>query len=118
MSNLAQWSALVGFLVPILVAVIQQPRFSRPVRTVIGIVMAVAAAVVTAAVEGKLTWNTWATSVIFVVASAFTTYRNVWVPIGAADWIEAKTSGWRVHAVKSARVSRTGEAHGPGNLSK
>lgn len=114
MSNLAQWSALVGFLIPILVAVIQQPVFTRPVRTVIGVIMAVLAAVVTAAVQNQLTWNTWATSVIWVATFAFTTYRNVWVPLGAIDWIEALTSKHSLAAAKAARAARTGETHGPG----
>lgn len=110
MSNLAQWSALVGFLLPIVVAVVQQAHWSRTVRTVIGIIAAIVAAIVTAATENKLTWHTWATSLIFVSTLAFTTYRNLWVPLGALDWWEAVTSRKSVAEVRASRVARTGEA--------
>lgn len=77
--------------------------------------MAIVAAAITAAVDKSLTWNNWATSLILVATVAFTTYRNVWVPLGAMDWIEAKTSKFSLAGTQSARVSRTGEASGPGN---
>jgi len=92
MSNLAQWSALVGFLLPILVAIIQRPQFTRTTRTIIGIIASIAAAVLTAMVEGKLTWHTFGTSAIFIALTAWASYKNVWVPAGAAPWVEAKTS--------------------------
>jgi hypothetical protein len=92
MTNLAQWSALVGFLLPLVVAVIQRPTFSRRLRTVIGIAASAGTAVLTALIEGKLTWNNWATSFIFVAVTAWASYGHVWVPAGAAPYIEAKTS--------------------------
>lgn len=109
MSNLSQWSALVGFLVPLAIAIVQQSSWPRVVRTIIGAIACVAAAIITALTENKLDWNTWATSVIFVATIAFTSYRNVWVPLGAIDWIEALTSGKSVTHARAARASRTGE---------
>lgn len=109
MSNLAQWSALVGFVLPLLVAIVQQSHWSRAVRTVIGIIAVIISAGVTAFVENKLNWNNWATSLIAIATVAFTTYRNVWVPLGAADWVEAVTSKKTVEHVSANRVARTGE---------
>ena len=92
MSNLAQWSALVGFLLPLVIAVIQRPSFSRPVRTIIGVVFSVGAAILTALIEGNLSINSWATSLIFVAMAAYTSYTHVWVPVGAAPYVEKVTS--------------------------
>lgn len=92
MSNLAQWSALVGFLIPLAIAVVQQTHWRRWVRTVIGVVCSLGAAIITAAVENRLTWNTWATSAIWIVTTAMVSYRTIWVPLGAAPTIEAKTT--------------------------
>lgn len=92
MSNLAQWSALVGFVIPILVAVVVQSKWSRAVRTVIGVAASLVAATVTALVEAKLTAGTWATSSIWVLTTAMVSYRNIWVPLGAAPWVEQKTN--------------------------
>lgn len=92
MTNLAQWSALIGFLLPILIAVVQRPSFPKWVRTVVGIVFSIGAAILTAMIENKLTWNTWATSLIFVALAAYTSYGHIWVPIGAAPYVEKKTT--------------------------
>lgn len=92
MSNLAQWSALVGFLVPLVIAIIQQTHWGRTIRTIVGVVSSLAAAVVTAAVQNNLNWNTWATSAIWIVTTAMVSYRTIWVPLGAAPFIEAKTT--------------------------
>lgn len=92
MTNLAQWAALVGFVTPLLVAVVQQSHWGRPVRTVIGILSVLAASVVTAAVEGHLTLHSWATSLIWVATAAYTSYTHIWVPLGAAPAIEQATT--------------------------
>lgn len=90
--DLAQWSALVGFLLPLLVAIIQRPGFSKKTRTFIGIAASAVAAFFTAWAQGKLSLAGWANSFIFVAITSWTTYLAVWVPAGAAAWIEAKTT--------------------------
>lgn len=92
MTNLAQWSALVGLLLPLLIAVVQQTHWSSPVRTIIGVLASVIASIVTPAVYSNLNWHTWATSFITVFGAALITYKAVWVPLGAAPWIEKSTS--------------------------
>ena len=92
MTNLAQWSALVGFLLPLLIAIVQQSHWSRRTRTVVGAIAVTVAALVTAATENKLNWDTWATSLIWIAVTAYTSYRNVWIPLGAAPAIEEKTT--------------------------
>lgn len=114
--DLAQWSALVGFLLPLVVAVIQRPSFSKRMRTIIGIIGSVVAAFFAAWAQGKLNWEGWATSLIFISLTSWTSYLAVWVPAGAAAWVEAKTSPNAV-VVKDATgtpiaESTTGSARG------
>lgn len=92
LTDLVQWSALIGFLLPLLVAVVQQSHWSKAVRTVIGIIAVLVTSFVTTAVEGKLTWDRWAESLVVVFVLAMTAYKSVWVPLGAAPLIEEKTS--------------------------
>ena len=91
-SDLAQWSAFIGFLLPLLVQIVKQPWMRRWMRTVIGLVAAVLSALITAAVQNKLSWDSWATSVIFVAVTMWTSYLAVWVPLGAMNFIERKTT--------------------------
>lgn len=93
MSQLAQISALVGAILPLVVAIVQHHKLPVWARTVIGIVASIAASLITPAVQSQLNWHTWATSLIFVAGAVYTTYAHVWVPIGAVPWIEQKTSG-------------------------
>lgn len=94
MSQLAQLSALIGFLLPILIAVVQKSHWSRAVKTVVGAIVCIIVATITAIVHGDVTtWHEWATALIFIFGAALVTYRNVWVPLGAAPWIEANVLG-------------------------
>lgn len=88
MTDVAQWAALVGFILPLVVAIVQQSHWSRTVRTVIGAICVVVAAVVTALVEDKFNMHQWATSLIFIALTAYSSYTHIWVPIGAAPWIQ------------------------------
>jgi hypothetical protein len=92
LTDLVQWSALIGFLLPLLVAIVQQSHWSSKVRTIIGVIAVLVTSFVTTAVEGKLTWDRWAESLVVVFVLAMTAYKSVWVPLGAAPFIEAKTS--------------------------
>jgi peptidoglycan/LPS O-acetylase OafA/YrhL len=93
MSHLAQLSALVGFLLPFLVAIVQKSHWSRTVRTVIGVAASVATATIVAILHGDVTLHTWGTAVIGVLGAAMVSYKAIWEPIGAAPWLERVTTG-------------------------
>ena len=93
MSTLAQLSALVGALIPILIAVLQKTHFSRRLKTIIGAVASLAVSLVTPAVYSHLSLHSWGTSIVYVWGAALVTYMGVWVPLGAAPWIEKNING-------------------------
>ena len=89
---LIQLSALVGTLLPLLVAVVQRAHWPGWLRTAIGVVAIIVASVITAASQHKLNLNDWAASALTVFLLTKTTYLAVWKPSGVAPWIEAATS--------------------------
>lgn len=91
MSHLAQLSALIGFLLPWLVALVQRSTWSSTVRTIIGVAASVATATIVAILHGDVTMQTWGTAVIGVLGAAMVSYKTIWQPIGAVPWLERKT---------------------------
>ena len=92
MSDLVMWSLILGFVSPLIIAVIQQPKFHEGARAIITFLYCVVVGVGTAFFEGRLTGQRAITSVLIVLVSAITTYRGLWRPTGAAPAVEAATS--------------------------
>ena len=88
--NLTLWSTIAGFVTPLAVAVINQPRWSPFVRAMLTLVFCVGVAAATAALEGKLNGTRWTTAALLVIASAIVTYQTVWKNV--APSIERATS--------------------------
>lgn len=88
--NLALWSGIAGFAAPLLVAVINQPRWSPFVRALLTVAFCVGVAALTAAIEGRLTGARWTTATLTVLAAAVASYQTLWKNV--APQIEAATS--------------------------
>lgn len=93
MENINELAALiVGALLPLGIAVIQQPKWENQIRAIITLVACVIAAVITAEVSGELTGKTVAEIGILILVTAGTTYKTIWKPTGIAGKIESITS--------------------------
>lgn len=92
MSNLAMWSLIVGFFTPIVVAVIQQPKWSSGARAVITFLFCIITGGVTTALQGALTGERLVSSVLLILVTAITTYKGLWQPTGAAPALERATT--------------------------
>lgn len=89
----ALWSAFLGAVLPLLIAVIQQPQWSKQARTIVAVVVCAIAGAVQAYLDGKLASGVNVVSAIMIVTmAALTFYRNVWKPLGATGAIERATS--------------------------
>jgi hypothetical protein len=88
--NLGLWSTVAGFLTPLAVAVINQPRWSPFVRALLTVVFCVAVAAATTALEGKLDGDRWLTSSLLVLVAAITSYQTLWKNVAPA--VESATS--------------------------
>lgn len=90
--NLALWSAIVGFIMPNVLAVIQQPGWSSRTRSLLAFVAALGAAAGTIYFRGEFNTEDILTSVLAIVVTAQATYQGLWKPSGVAPAIEQKTS--------------------------
>lgn len=92
MTTLEMWSVLVGALLPPLVAVVQQPKWSAPVRAIVTFLLCAAAGAGTAFFNGELTGKPVASAILLVFVSALATFKGFWKQTGLTDAIERATS--------------------------
>lgn len=92
MTDLEMWSGLVGFLLPGVIALVQQPRFNGPTRVLVTLAASAGASAVTAALQGQLDWHRWFHSVLVVAVATIAFYHGAWKPSGVAPSLEAGTS--------------------------
>ncbi len=92
MSNLAQWSAVVAFFVPLVLSVLNQSKWSAQIKAAVFFAVSLLAAAGTAYFQGDLTGKRWLDSALIIVASGAAFYHGFWKPVGAAPAIEQKTN--------------------------
>jgi len=97
MTNVAMWALIVGFFSPLVLAVIQQPGWSNPVRSVVAFLYsAVAAAGTIFFTNGNSFTGTdnkdWVSTFLFVFVSTIAFYRGFWKTTNVAPKLEAATS--------------------------
>lgn len=92
LGNLAMWSLIVGFLSPLVISVLQQPRWTEGLRALVAFVFSLVVAVPTAYFAGDLEGKDYITAALLILVTAISTYRNFWKNTGVAPSIEAATS--------------------------
>lgn len=94
MSNAAMWAAIVGFFLPHLLAVVQQPGWSQGLRAVVTFLGSLVAAVGTVLIQNDgWNWHDWVSTSLLILVTAIATYHGLWKPTGIAPSIEGSTSG-------------------------
>lgn len=91
-SDAQMWSLIVGFGLPLLVAMIQQPKWSNPVRVTVTVLSSIVAGGGTAYFAGEFTGRSVLSCALVVCVAAIATYQNLWKPTRVAPAIEAATS--------------------------
>lgn len=95
MTNSQMWSVIIGFFVPPLLAIVQQPGWSQPLRAVVTFITAIGVGLGTLYFAGNLDFSNHQaviTSVLLVLVTAVSTYGHFWKPTGVAPGIEQGTS--------------------------
>lgn len=90
-STFIQINALIGIVLPLLVAIVQQGHWSTRIRVVVEVALALVAAVVSALAQNKFNLHDWAASAIMIFVMAKSTYLS-WNKAGITDAIELATS--------------------------
>ena len=91
-SNLVMWAAVVGFVMPPLLAIVQQPGWTAQVRSIVMFVASIVAGAGTVYFMGQWDTTNLVTTILFVTVTAIATYKGLWVPTKVAPAIEVKTS--------------------------
>jgi hypothetical protein len=92
MDNAQMWALVVGFAIPPILAVVQQPGWSQLLRTLVLAVTALVAGLGTAYFAGSFAGKDIVTSILIVLVTAIATYQGFWKSSGMAPAIEKATS--------------------------
>lgn len=92
-TQLTQVAALVGVVLPLIIAVIQKQHWRNAIRVAVAVFVCFVAAVITSYTKGTLNLHDLATSLFIIFTLTKTTYLGVWKPSGIAPAIESATGG-------------------------
>jgi hypothetical protein len=91
--SLAAWSAAVGFVLPLAIAVVNQAHWSSKLKAAVAFAICIAAAAVTVYFDGgKFDAGHLVESALIVFTLARASYAGLWRPVGVAGAIEVKTT--------------------------
>lgn len=83
-----QWSLMVGFFLPALVAVVNRQEWKPWIKAVAALVASVVVGTVTALLSGRFTGANWMTAIGIVFAASQLAYVTWWKNSDIAGWIE------------------------------
>lgn len=91
-SNTIMWAGIVGFVMPVAVAVVMQSGWSDRVRSLVGFACCLIAGAGTAWFAGNFDGRDIVSCVLVTFTIAIATYYGFWRPTGIAPRIESATS--------------------------
>ena len=92
MTNLAQWSAIVAFVIPLVMALLNQTQWAAHIKAALFFAVSLVAAGGTAYFQGDLTGKRWLDSALIIVPAAAAFYHGFWKPVGIAPKLEEITT--------------------------
>lgn len=92
-ANTTLVALLVGLIVPPLTSVIQQPSWSRRVRTIVAVIASLVIGFITAVATGAINDpSQLVPTLIAVLLAAEAAYQKFWAPTGISASVESATS--------------------------
>lgn len=88
-----QWAAAVGFILPVLVAIINREPWASWIKAVIALATSVLGGTITALLAGQFTGSSWLQAVGVAFAASQVFYMAWWKKSGITDWIEQRVLG-------------------------
>lgn len=92
MNELMAWNMIIGFLLPNVISVVQQPRFTPPIRACVTAVACIIGGVGTSYFNGEFDATGLVSSMLTIGVAAITFYKGFWKPTGVAPALENATS--------------------------
>lgn len=91
-TNLELWTYVVGVVLPLIVAIVVQSQWGRPMQAIVCVLLCIVAGAVTCYLNDSLNPADVAGSVLRVFVAAITSYYGFWRPLNIAPTIEAHTT--------------------------
>jgi hypothetical protein len=92
MSDAQMWALIVGFVAPLLIAVLQRPTWPDWLRSLVTVCFCAIAGTGTVYFTGNLTGRSILSATLLVFVTSIAAYKGLWKPTSVAPRIEAKTS--------------------------
>jgi hypothetical protein len=106
-TDTASWALILGVLTPLLVSVVQQPKWSQQVRAVVAAVAAIVVGLLTVLANGGFNDASGVLGIVaLVLVASNTAYKTLWKPMGVAPMIEAKTSPGGAHVITTVETEQ------------
>lgn len=90
--NTQAWGLILGVLAPMLISVVQQPKFTGTVRAVVAVAASAVIGLLTVLAAGDFAVGEWLTTAALVLVASHTAYEGFYKPTGVAKAIEEGTS--------------------------
>lgn len=92
MTNLAEWSLVIGFFSPLVISVLQQTGWPKEMRAVVTLLYSIVVAGPTAYFAGNLTGKDFVSAGLLIMVSAISTYQGLWSKVRVTASIERATT--------------------------
>ena len=92
MTNLAMWSLVAGFLVPLVVGLLKQTKWGESAKSFLafGVALLVGAGTVYFE-QPDWDWRDWVSSTLIVLVTAISSYHGFWKPTGIEPTVSSVT---------------------------
>jgi hypothetical protein len=87
-----QWTLVLGFFMPLLVAVIIQSHWPKGFKAIVAALSCLTAAVIQLTLKGELDLSHLGTAVLSILALSITFLKGFWGPLGLTGLIENSTN--------------------------
>jgi small basic protein len=92
MDNLTALNLIIGFIASPLISMINQPSWSPRARVAVTVAVSIIAGFLTCYFSDAFNTEDVVSSIMTTLVSAIVAYKGIFLPIGAAQKIELKTS--------------------------
>lgn len=89
---LDQWTLVLGFLMPLIVAMVNQSHWPTRFKAIVGLAVCVAAAAVQMGLKGQLDASNLLSASLALAALSITFFKGFWRPTGIAGALESATN--------------------------
>ena len=91
--NLVLWAAIIGFFLPLGIAVIQKKAWPSQAKAGVAFVICLIVAAIEVYLKGQIDTTDYVTAALVILVSSITFYKGFWVPTGVAPTIEKRILG-------------------------